>query len=161
MASSKDILIRPTQTAGTTELGYNADWRLRPNSPEIDKGFVNNIAAFIGEKDVFGNPRIVGSAIDIGAVEYSPISSISMMQEHPDIKVYPNPFTNQLWIEVVYSSVPLTYRIFAINGQLIDSQAIRNGMNLIQMTDFSNGTYLMHIQDTTGKPLFATKLVKM
>ncbi|MEO0043951.1 MAG: hypothetical protein RL329_3399 [Bacteroidota bacterium] len=158
---STTLFVRPTQTAGITELGYNADWRLRSNSPEIDKGFVNNIAAFIGDKDVFGNPRIVGNAIDIGAVEYSPISTISITQEHPNIKVYPNPFTNQLWIEVEHSSATLTYHIFAINGQLIDSQLISNGINLIQMADFSNGTYLMHIRETTGKQLFSTKLVKM
>jgi Right handed beta helix region/Secretion system C-terminal sorting domain len=158
---SATLFVRPTQSAGPTELGYNADWRLRPNSPEIDKGFVNNIAAFIGDKDVFGNPRIVGSAIDMGAAEYSPISTISITQEHPNIKVYPNPFTNQLWIEVAHSSATLRYHIFAINGQLIDSQAISNGMNLIQMADFSNGTYLMHIRETTGKQLFSTKLVKM
>lgn len=44
-----------------------------PNSPAIDEG--TNIRQYVGnETDQIGNSRIVGTAIDIGAIEYIPLS---------------------------------------------------------------------------------------
>ncbi len=61
---------RPTTVAGIAEKGYEADWRLKIGSPEIDVGTTaNGLLDIIGNKDFLGKPRVVGATIDIGAIE--------------------------------------------------------------------------------------------
>lgn len=43
------------------------DWRLRTASPCVDSG--NDTVVDPGEKDFYGNPRIIGAHVDIGAAE--------------------------------------------------------------------------------------------
>jgi len=44
----------------------NGDYHLRPTSPAVDAGFN---AGIWGDRDLDGNPRIVGGRVDIGAYE--------------------------------------------------------------------------------------------
>ncbi len=55
----------------------NGDYTLTAGSPAIDKG---SSTLFTGSTDLAGNPRIAGSAIDMGAFEYSdplPVALVS------------------------------------------------------------------------------------
>ena len=51
----------------------NGDYRLAKNSPMIDQGMNSNV---ITEKDLDGNSRILGGAVDIGAYEFVAIPSV-------------------------------------------------------------------------------------
>src|SRR5690606_9828959 len=56
----------------------NGDYSLAPGSPAIDAGdnqyWINQMGPITGnETDFAGNPRIVGSSIDMGVYEYQPI----------------------------------------------------------------------------------------
>jgi Right handed beta helix region/Secretion system C-terminal sorting domain len=151
---------RPTTTAGISEKGYEADWRLKQGSPEIDAGTTaNGLLDVIGNKDFLGKPRVVGAAIDIGAIEYSPITSTITLNDL-NVKIYPNPFSGQIWIDVEKPLVSAHYSIFSIDGKLISRDVLNQGTQLIQTEQFANGTYILTITDKNGKQVFNSKLVK-
>jgi hypothetical protein len=58
----------------------NDDFHLLPNSPCIDEGDPNYVAG-PNETDLDGNPRVVGSRIDMGAYEYQEVRRL------PDLEI--------------------------------------------------------------------------
>jgi hypothetical protein len=60
---------------------YNGDYRLRPDSPCIDTGDPNYVAA-PGETDLDGKARIIGGRIDMGAFEFGD-------QVRADVRIVP------------------------------------------------------------------------
>jgi Secretion system C-terminal sorting domain len=151
---------RPTTVAGIGEKGYEADWRLKQGSPEIDAGTTaNGLLDIVGNKDFLGNPRVVGAAIDIGAIEYTPLSSTITLNDL-NVKIYPNPFSGQIWIDVQNPIVSAHYSIFSIDGKLISRDILNQGIQLIQTEQFANGAYILTITDKNGKQIFNSKIVK-
>jgi len=55
-----------------------ANWRLIEGSACIDKGIPNTSGLTLPETDIYGNPRISGGRIDIGAAEYFDPNFISV-----------------------------------------------------------------------------------
>jgi hypothetical protein len=157
---SLTLFVRPTTVAGITQKGYEADWRLKIGSPEIDAGTTaNGLLDIIGDKDFLGKPRVVGATIDIGAIEYTPLSTTTVLNDL-NVKIYPNPFSGQIWIDVEKPLVSAHYSIFSIDGKLISRDVLNQGTQLIQTEHFANGTYILTITDKTGKQIFSSKLVK-
>jgi hypothetical protein len=157
---SLTLFVRPTTVAGITQKGYEADWRLKIGSPEIDAGTTqNNLLDIIGDKDFLGKPRVVGATIDIGAIEYTPLNTTTVLNDL-NVKIYPNPFSGQIWIDVEKPIVSAHYSIFSIDGKLISRDVLNQGTQLIQTEHFANGTYILTITDKTGKQIFNSKLVK-
>jgi hypothetical protein len=99
-----------------------SDFSLLPNSPCIDSGFqVENFN--FPEFDLAGNPRILGSSIDMGAYEYDlnsttsgqivPVSTIIM-------QVYPNPFNASASINFeLQKTSQVELEIFNSKGQKV------------------------------------------
>jgi hypothetical protein len=151
---------RPTTIAGVGGIGYEADWRLKVGSPEIDAGTTaNGLLDIIGDKDFLGKPRVVGAAIDIGAIEYTPLTTTTTLNDL-NVKIYPNPFSGQIWIDVEQPLVSAQYAIFSIDGKLISCDVLNQGTQLIQTEHFANGTYILTITDKRGKTVFNSKIVK-
>lgn len=85
-------------------------YQINDNSPCIDAGTLN-LPAFLKlpEFDLAGNPRVVGSAIDMGAYEWNP--SVGIHQNKFDkadspkhLSAAPNPFDHTTNIQVLYDS---------------------------------------------------------
>jgi Secretion system C-terminal sorting domain/Right handed beta helix region len=151
---------RPTTTAGISEKGYEADWRLKQGSPEIDAGTtINGLLDIVGNTDFLAKPRVVGATIDIGAIEYTPLSTTTILNDL-NVKIYPNPFSGQIWIDVEKPLVSAHYSIFSIDGKLVSRDVLNQGTQLIQTEQFANGTYILTITDKTGKQVFNSKIVK-
>jgi hypothetical protein len=157
---AQTLFVRPTTVAGISQKGYEADWRLKQGSPEIDAGTTaNGLLNIVGNKDFLGNSRIVGAAIDIGAIEYTPLSTTTVLNDL-NVKIYPNPFSGQIWIDVQNPIIGAQYSIFSIDGKRISRDVLNQGIQLIQTEQFANGTYILTITDKTGKQVFNSKLVK-
>lgn len=154
------IFVRPTTVVGLSQRGYEADWRLSASSPEINMGSTNNISHLIGNKDVYGNPRIVGQQIDIGAAEYSAPTQTIEPNNDENIKIYPNPFVAQLWIDISQLKNNTYYKIFSINGQVVEEGTLNPTINLIETHHLANGNYILILSDQHGKKIYTTKLVK-
>ncbi len=72
--------IRPSEGPGNDFMGTNSSWNLKSISPCINNGSLNGIS-LLSDEDIWGNPRIFDSLIDIGAFEsqYGP----------PEIRFHP------------------------------------------------------------------------
>ncbi len=154
------LFVKPTTVPGLNENGYEADWRLQKGSPEIDAGTTaDGVADIVTTKDFLGNARIQGATIDIGAIEYSPLSTTTDLNDL-NIKIYPNPFSGQIWIDVNSPLVSARYSIFSIDGKLMSQDILNQGTQLIQTEQFAVGSYILTITDKNGKKIFNSKLIK-
>ncbi|MBO6880712.1 T9SS type A sorting domain-containing protein [Winogradskyella sp.] len=76
-------------------------------------------------------------------------------------KVYPNPFSQTLYI--TFSDVmrnDISIKIFNIEAREIHTQVFLPSQRLeLQLQDFSSGTYLLKV--TSGRKRFNTKLIKI
>lgn len=75
-----------------------ASWELQAGSEFIDKGVAINVENYT--KDIYGNDRIVGNSIDIGASEFKPATAIA---------------------SVLSNGAALRYSYYSISGQYIGS----------------------------------------
>ena len=154
------LFVKPTTVPGLDENGYEADWRLKKGSPEIDAGTTaDGVAEIVTTKDFLGNTRIQGAAIDMGAIEYTPLSTTTDLKDL-NIKIYPNPFSGQIWIDVNSPLTSAHYSIFSIDGKLISKDILNQGTQLIQTEQFAAGIYILSITDKNGKQILNSKLVK-
>ena len=97
-----------TNISDYPEFVENEDYyyNLNDNSPCINAGTLNfPDSALLPETDLAGNPRVVGSTIDIGAYEWNPTVGIDKYQyqlienEKPKLmSAAPNPFSHQTTI---------------------------------------------------------------
>ena len=75
-----------------------ASWELQAGSEFIDKGVAINVENYT--KDIYGNDRIVGNSIDIGASVFKPATAIA---------------------SVLSNGAALRYSYYSISGQYIGS----------------------------------------
>ncbi|MDR1738949.1 MAG: hypothetical protein LBR66_09090 [Candidatus Symbiothrix sp.] len=96
-----NILVRRDAT-----LGLNDDGTLTANSPAINTGGNDGSDIITSDEDLAGNPREVGSAIDMGAYEWQ-ASELEMQQK--DGSEQPNGETNLVFREGGYSISPYDF----------------------------------------------------
>ena len=72
------------------------------------------------------------------------ITNIEDIHASLTVNVYPNP--NQGYI-TVESNQTSTYQLFSINGQLLKSGNLAASTNQIDITEYENGMYIMHIKN--------------
>jgi hypothetical protein len=89
--------------------------------------------------DFYGNSRNVP---DIGAIEFiNPLDAGEIEQE--SVKIYPNPFEQNLIIETTKSLE--TAEIYTMLGQLISVIELSLGKNIIDMLSLENGVYFVRV----------------
>lgn len=122
------------------------------------------------EKEIFNGSISEGENLNIDAIansiivleQISQISSISEIEN--SINIYPNPTKNIFNLEFNSSSIELyNIKLYDLNGNII--QNLNNGysssgLNIIEidLTNFSNGTYIMKIE--LGKEVISRKVIK-
>lgn len=70
----------------------------------------------------------------------------------PEVTLYPNPATDQVWVEYPTSA---NYQIFNLNGHVMQQGSINQGLNQLETSPFESGIYLLRI--TSGE---ATQTVR-
>ena len=76
------------------------------------------------------------------------------------IKIYPNPAGNQVFITSEINLTGLQLEINDINGRLIGSQKLNNAENIIDLSSFQPGTYLFRLTDKNGNQIAVEKVIK-
>lgn len=77
---------------------------------------------------------------DLGTTEDENIVTIEE-EENPAVRPYPNPATNQLYVEFRYEQS--NYQIVSINGKVVGRGVLQKGVNSVDITDLSCGSYLI------------------
>jgi len=151
----------------------NGDFMLNPNSPAIDNG--NTMEPSIhGDLDFYENPRITGNKIDIGAVEFSDVTSIETKKDNilstfKLYSVFPNPFNPSTTIKVEFAQNsilgPVYLKIYDMLGRSIVSHVVdqTNGSELIykwNAENFNSGVYFAVVSSSNESRLIKMMLIK-
>lgn len=72
------------------------------------------------------------------------------------IKLSPNPASN--FVNVVVGT-PMTLEIYGIMGNLIATETLNEGSNIISISNYASGVYIMKTIDNSTKQVFTQKLV--
>jgi hypothetical protein len=76
-----------------------------------------------------------------------------------EIKVYPNPASDQLTIKQYGQIVPLEGLLFNLNGQLIERFSINSHQNQFSLGGISPSNYVLKIIDAKGREVKTEKIV--
>ena len=148
------LFVAPSSGSGVNFNGVIADWSLLNTSPCINAGNPNGTYP---ATDKAGNPRVVGSYIDIGAYEYQGITSVINYNLQNQIIVYPNPFNNSATIQYKNKSNYSELNIYDMYGQKIKTINDISGDHIkIERENLSSGIYFYELKQdskeiSTGK----------
>ena len=79
----------------------------------------------------------------------SNFTAVDNIEAVSNVKVYPNPTASALIIDGTIGTG--TMSIYSLNGALILSQSIHEGVNTINVSNLSNGLYLLKLPNDTFK----------
>lgn len=126
-------LLKFNITTGTIVANYNSS-----NSPLVDN-CVSKIT-----KDASG---YLWLATTVGVVKMDPsIVGVEELDINNQVKIYPNPTSNQLYIESDLSKFEIT--IIDFTGKTI--KTIKQNTNFVDITDLSNGIYFIKVFTVNG-----------
>jgi hypothetical protein len=123
------------------------DFRLAKNSPAIDRGYTPVLVA----DDYLGMPRSDGKP-DIGAYELDPTISIALPAEKNQVKVFPNPVQDKLYIRFA-DKQPRNIRLFNISGKELPLRVktLYAQQIVLDMKDLPKGIYFLKTTETIIK----------
>ncbi len=139
--------------------GPTPTYRLLAGSPAIDAGDNMEVNAL----DQRGEARIFGMAVDIGAYEYDPATSLTERIPAPSLKFYPNPAKDHLTILGKFETGALTWNLYSLNGQLLSQKEIKfhsSGNSLdVQLPSLPAGLYLIQVRQQ-GQQQFGKLIIE-
>ncbi len=149
-------LIDPTTVVGASDNGLTKDFRLLSTSPCIDMGDATGLNE--DTVDYWGDPRIYGSAIDIGAYEYKPApNSVPVTPAIYPMTVYPNPVKN-----IFFISTPGAYGTLELSsaaGILVAKQTVANTITSFDVHALAPGIYFINWRDSGTNSRQAQKII--
>ncbi len=129
----------------------NYDIHLLSTSVAIDNGST----LFAPSTDLDGNPRPIGTGIDIGAYEYQ--IALGVTYNDVGFELYPNP--SQATFNFRFQSKVETLSILNLAGQSILETRLPAKSIQINMANYPKGVYFAQIKFETGQTII-TKLIK-
>lgn len=151
----------PTPSYDFVYNGYNANWRLAAGDANIEAGTTEAILDMLPPKDAYGKTRILGETIDIGAVEYDRVSVVNEGLNTDEVRVYPNPFSAQVWIELeAFGGQAWQLSVWNELGQLVTNIDAAQSIRMLHTANWPAGMYTIEGRDRQGKRLFVKQLVK-
>lgn len=137
------------------------DLHLLTASPCINSGNPGTVIS-TGELDYYGNARIFGSNIDIGASEFNVTTGIKNVIKNTALfSVYPNPFVSETTISFNTELKNAELKIFNTIGQEIKQQnsKLQNVKRIIiKRNDLISGLYFYTITEE-NRPVATGKLI--
>ncbi len=150
------LFVNPSPGTGLDYDGELYDWSLQDESPAVNNGYALSLEANgLSEYDAFGNSRIFGNKIDIGAIENQNV--IAGMKpydnEESNIKLYPNPAQDWVTLEGDLK-LKTTIDVYTSTGMLIKSYPVKNVNQQtisLNVSDLKQGVYFIKIEETMQK----------
>jgi len=121
-----------------------ADFNLTSSSDAIDKGYASS-SSMIGTTDFNKNSRVIGTVVDVGAIEYNSVlglegfiswGSEGNSSNNTNNLFYPNPAYDQLFIQLEKGTPLVTCKIVDVTGKVWFSniESILNSSGLVQIS---------------------------
>lgn len=142
--------ISPTPGAGLQYDGSVANWNLSDFSPCVNHGTADTAGLHIPALDILGNPRIIGTSIEIGAYEnMNVITNIAVNSRGTESsEVFPNPGHSSL---SVFTDIPNSgFQLFDVSGSLVLNQAITGNELSLDVGSLEPGIYIYRIISTAN-----------
>lgn len=114
-----------------------------PNPLDTTSTLIDTVTISIDSIDTTSTP---GDSI-ISPIDTTIISSINIQSIENTLNVYPNPFSNQLTIEVAEQS---TIEIVDINGVIILTKEINKGTTILNTSSFSSAVYVVKVNNNNN-----------
>lgn len=135
----------------------NENYAVAASSPCIDNGYSSFPVEV--QRDFAGNPRQAGTAPDIGAFEYQPVSSVVVPQfeESTTVQLYPLPVDRQLYARLPMAATG-TVSILDATGRVVQQHSFTNQQLLSLNLHSSAGVYMFVL--TTEKGVIRQPFIK-
>lgn len=140
-----EFWINDTLQASSTNLDWHSSWNNDPNNLHINAIFFENYwnaGSPIEQERYFDNLVISKEKIPCAC---KPTSTLQQSQRKV-IELFPNPSAESIQINLPHSAFPVDISIFDLMSQLILQKKIENQKELIQLNNFTNGFYILHIK---------------
>jgi hypothetical protein len=153
--------IDPTFDIGIEYDALEADWSLRDDSPLVNAGIPDTTGWNIPATDLYGNPRIYGIRIDIGAIENQNVlvSNPNIQAKQTAWVIYPNPVQNEFYIKNNMKTKNAFITLYDITGKVLKKAAIDNH-SPVSVKQIKPGIYFYKIM-AENKLLKTGKWIKM
>lgn len=99
---------------------------------------INTVSWFV--EDEAGNTNSCAFDIDIGVYT-------SLLQEkEEEVLIFPNPASNHLNIDIKDNQQPKIIKLITVDGEMVLYEQVNEKLKTINLSDFSNGIYVLIIQ---------------
>ena len=115
------------------------------------------------ELDILSQSRCVGSAPDIGAVELQQTVSVAEINEGEIFSLYPNPTSDQLFVESISDWDALSASLIDLTGRVhaLSIENVSGNLKLLRIPEgLSPGIYVVMLTDEDGLRRIGKVLVK-
>ena len=150
--SEEPMIIDPTNGQGIDFDALNANWQLDDNSPCVNAGNPETSEYDLPEFDYYGNIRIYGGRVDMGASENQFVVNINDIMPKNDINIFPNPCNDFINIETETKIENIN--IFDINGRLVLTKKYNSSIQKnyeIDCSGLKQGIYYLNIMANNKK----------
>lgn len=130
------------------------DFTLQSGSPAIDSGDNTKIPPGINI-DFLKNERIFNTTVDMGAYEFgaSPLSIVKNPFTNSEIKVYPNPVSENLYVDINQEVQKIV--VYNLLGKVVLE---KENSAVVNLSPLKSGMYLIRV--TSDKNLYFKRIIK-
>lgn len=140
------VFNNPTSGAGKEYIDLSADWSLLNFSPCVNTGTPDTTDLNLPEFDIAGNPRIFGGRIDMGAYENQNVYvKINDSPVYSKIKLYPNPGTDKIYIDIPPEMTGAWIDIVDVQGRVLMHEQITYSPAVLSPFKLTAGIYFYRI----------------
>jgi hypothetical protein len=83
-----------------------------------------------------------------------------LLETMPVIKVYPNPFINNILVNLDKTNLNYSFDLYDISGRKVLTTKLNNVSNIVRFNQPGSGIYIYKLTDKSGKLVTSGKLVK-
>ncbi|MBK8145999.1 MAG: T9SS type A sorting domain-containing protein [Bacteroidetes bacterium] len=148
--AASPLLVNPTLVCGHTDNALFADFKLTQTSACINAGKTQNISP--SATDFYGNQRISGPKIDIGAHEYfsAGTEGINDLVQAFPITVYPNPAKDKLKMDFEKFDT-YTINLYNLTGTIVCSKFFVGKSEVLNISALPAGNYILTAENKASE----------
>lgn len=130
----------------------------------VDQEHHVTAASYYSGNAIFGDTLVPGyGGIDIVIARMNEvITGINPIENktHEDISIYPNPASNQVFIETSGDLSGCLLNVQDISGKNTASMTLKNISNTLDISGFESGIYIFNIANAAGKTIHSVKVIR-